>query len=276
MPELPEVETIVRTLRPSLVARTLRGIAHLRPDIVRCGTPDVPRRLQGRRVKGVNRHGKRICIQLDDQSILMIQLGMSGQLTIDEATAPVRPHTHFIVDIAGKRAGSPHLQLRYRDPRRFGGIRLCTNDDARDRLGPEPLDMRASEFAASLSRTRRAVKTALLDQALIAGIGNIYADEALFETAIHPATPANRLGPYQTTRLARAIKRVLRRAILHRGSTLRDYVDVNGQSGRFQNLHRVYGQAGNPCQRCGNRIERFVMGGRSTHFCPFCQSHKQG
>jgi formamidopyrimidine-DNA glycosylase len=138
-------------------------------------------------------------------------------------------------------------------------------------MGPEPLTLRASDLSPRLSNTRRAIKTALLDQRIIAGIGNIYADESLFESRIHPTTPANRLKPDQIKNLSRAIKLILRRAIKHKGSSLRDYVDADGESGAFQRLHRVYDRKGHPCPRCQTPIKRIVLGGRSTHFCPTCQ-----
>jgi formamidopyrimidine-DNA glycosylase len=138
-------------------------------------------------------------------------------------------------------------------------------------LGPEPLTMKAGELAAGLSKTKRAIKTALLDQKLVAGIGNIYADESLFEAGIHPKIRADKLSREQVVKLNRAIKVVLRRALRHRGSTLRDYRDANGEPGEFQKVHRVYDREGEACLVCGSKIVRVVMGGRSTHFCPKCQ-----
>ncbi|MBC8106901.1 MAG: DNA-formamidopyrimidine glycosylase, partial [Anaerolineae bacterium] len=164
-------------------------------------------------------------------------------------------------------------QIRFRDPRRFGGIFWIGNEPAPkfDDLGPEPLTVRVDALRARLTRTRRAIKNALLDQNFIAGLGNIYVDESLFEARIHPLTPANELSDAQARRLSRAIKLTLRRALRHRGSTLRDYVDANGESGAFQKLHRVYGRTNQKCRACKSPIERIVLGGRSTHFCPKCQ-----
>jgi formamidopyrimidine-DNA glycosylase len=142
-------------------------------------------------------------------------------------------------------------------------------------MGPEPLTIRPEQLARQLSRTRRAIKNALLDQNLIAGLGNIYVDESLFGAQIHPLARADRLTADQIRRLSRAIKSTLRRALRHRGSTLRDYVDAEGAAGSFQKLHRVYDREGLPCLNCGESIERIVVGARSTHFCPACQPKKR-
>jgi formamidopyrimidine-DNA glycosylase len=274
MPELPEVQTIVSMLQPMLVGRKFLTVRLLRQDIHH--PPDAPlvSLLTGRRVREVARRGKRIILALDLGATLCIRLGMTGRLTIEDAEAAARPHTHLVIELTRLATDNSlrHLELRFSDPRRFGGLswheRGETLDDG---LGPEPLEIRPADLAQLLGRTRRAIKTALLDQRLIAGIGNIYADEALFGAGIHPRTPANRLAAHQAHQLCRAIKATLRRAIRHGGSTIRDYADVNGQSGRFQDLHEVYGRAEQPCRRCGTSVQRIILGGRSTHFCPKCQ-----
>jgi len=275
MPELPEVETVVRTLIPRLRGRTFATLRHLRPDMLRPANTDFASLLPGRRVERITRRGKRILIHLDSGDTLAIHLGMTGQLTVEPSTVPIKPHTHLILELADTNAHSiePSIAtLRFRDPRRFGSLTWISADSASDdTLGPEPLSLRSQQLARLLSHTRRAIKTALLDQSLLAGLGNIYADEALFHAQIHPTTPANRLTLQQVQRLNRAIKLILRRAIRHRGSSLRDYIDVNGSSGRYQNLHAVYARTGQPCRRCGSTIVRIVLGGRSTHFCSNCQ-----
>jgi formamidopyrimidine-DNA glycosylase len=167
------------------------------------------------------------------------------------------------------------MEMRFRDARRFGGIFWLGSRRAEDgSIGPEPFVMRGAALAARLARTKRAIKNVLLDQSVIAGLGNIYADEALFEAAIHPLHRADWLNGEQVRRLNRAIKLTLRRALRDRGSTLRDYVDANGASGGFQKLHRVYGRAGKPCVRCHRAIARLVLGVRSCHFCPNCQRRR--
>ncbi len=189
---------------------------------------------------------------------------MTGRLMVEPPEPPRLIHTHLILDLG-------ELQLRFRDPRRFGGIFWVGQQQPDEKLGPEPLRLRATQLAQRLARTKRAVKVALLDQRFIAGLGNIYVDESLFAARIHPLTPANRLKPEQISRLNRSIKQVLRRALRHRGSTLRDYVDANGGAGAFQKLHKVYDRESSPCPSCHTPIRRIVLGGRSTCFCPKCQ-----
>jgi len=269
MPELPEVETVVRTLRPKLVGGRIASVQLSRDDIVEPRGFEFGWNTVGRRIGSVDRRGKKIVFTLDDGNRFYVHLGMSGRLTLAPHGAPLLPHTHLIFDM-GKRAIG---ELRFIDPRRFGGVWWLGRDLPTDeRMGPEPLTLRPAQLARQLSRTSRAIKTALLDQALIAGIGNIYADEALFAARIHPERPANTLNPAEISRLNRSIKAVLNRAINHRGSTLRDYRDGNGDSGAFQKLHRVYARAGQPCSVCDTPLARIVLGGRSTHFCPSCQS----
>jgi formamidopyrimidine-DNA glycosylase len=272
MPELPEVETVVRTLAPHLVGQRIAAIRHLRSDIVEPRDTDLASLLKSRRVTAIARRGKKILIRLDSDNTLCIHLGMTGRLTVEPSTEPIKPHTHLIADLSDLKSQISNRQLRFRDPRRFGGIWwLCNGEPHDTNLGPEPLTIRPTQLAQRLSKTRRAIKTALLDQRLIAGIGNIYADESLFHSGIHPTIPANHLNREQVFRLNRAIKLILRRAINHRGSSLRDYVDADGEEGGFQLLHRVYDRKGKPCVRCKTPIKRIVLGSRSTHFCPRCQ-----
>jgi formamidopyrimidine-DNA glycosylase len=221
----------------------------------------------------VARRAKRIVITLDHCERFYVHLGMTGQLTAESPDAPVRAHTHVVIGIerSGKK-DTEVVEVRFRDPRRFGGVFWLGCEDAERGLGPEPLTLRPGRFAKLLAGTRRAIKVALLDQRLVAGLGNIYADEALFLAAIHPLKPANTLTADEIGRLNRAIKRTLRGAIRHRGSTLRDYVDADNEPGGYRSKHRVYDRAGEPCRGCRKGvIERIVLGGRSTHFCPRCQ-----
>ena len=270
MPELPEVQTVVTTLSPRLVGGTFRRVAHLRADIVRPRGFDLTKVVTGRTVSTIARRGKRIVLTLDDGNAFYVHLGMTGQLTIVTPATTIEPHTHFIADLTSG------VQLRFRDPRRFGGIFWlgpeASPGDAR--MGPEPLTMTPAQLAAKLSRTKRAVKNALMDQNVVAGLGNIYVDESLFAAGIHPLKRADRLKADEITRLNKAIKLTLKRAIRHRGSTLRDYVDADGERGGFQNLHRVYAREGEPCRGCDAPLKRIVLGGRSTHFCPKCQRRR--
>ena len=268
MPELPEVQTVVNTLSPHLVGRTIRRVVHLRADIVEPAGFDLVNHLLGRRVESIHRRAKRIVMALDDQNQLYIHLGMTGRLTVEPPDQERLIHTHLVLDI-GQR------ELRFRDPRRFGGIFWLGREACDQDLGPEPLTLRVDQLTKCLSSTTRAIKNALLDQTVIAGLGNIYVDESLFAAGIHPLTPADQLKPDQIARLNRSIKNVLRRALKHRGSTLRDYVDAEGGKGAFQRLHKVYDRQGHPCPICRRPITRIVLGGRSTCFCIKCQPLKR-
>jgi formamidopyrimidine-DNA glycosylase len=265
MPELPEVQTVVNTLIPHLVGRRVRKVTHLREDMVTPEEFDFSGTIRGRTIRSLYRRGKRIVFALDDGNLFFIHLGMTGRLTVEDARAGVLPHTHLIADIGDRQ------QLRFRDPRRFGEIRWLGCSDCDEKMGVEPLTMRTSQLATKLAKTKRVIKNALMDQSVIAGLGNIYVDESLFDSRIHPLAPADQLTPAEVVRLSKSIKRVLRRAIRHRGSTLRDYADADGKAGAFQRLHRVYNREGDPCASCRRKIHRIVVGGRSTHFCPHCQ-----
>ena len=301
MPELPEVQTIVDTLRPGLLHRQIVGLPSLRPDIVTPPDLDLKSQLVGRSVTDVTRRGKRIVFTLDDGNRFYINLGMSGRLTLETEDALVQKHTHIIMLLGDEtkfrmmndecrmktRKGTkrqtalPHSSfivqassLRFRDPRRFGGIWWLGQNSPAGDMGPEPLLIRPAQLMRRLARTTRAIKNVLLDQTVLAGIGNIYADESLFLARIHPLIPAEQLTHAEVKRLTRAIKLTLRRALRHRGSTLRDYVDADGVKGAYQKQHRVYDQKGRPCHNCKTPIARIVLGGRSTHFCPNCQRER--
>lgn len=264
MPELPEVQTVVNTLRPRLIGRRIDAVRLLRRDIVHPAGVDLPRRLLRRTITSIERRGKRIVVTLDDENRLYFHLGMSGRMTIEPVGSPRLSHTHLTLRVG-------EIDIRFRDPRRFGGVFWMGAGCCDENMGPEPLALSPRQLHERLSRTTRAVKNALLDQTLIAGLGNIYVDESLFEAGIHPQTRGCDLASAQSAALNRAIKTVLRRALRHRGSTLRDYADANGQAGAFQKLHRVYARANRPCCRCKSPIQRITLGGRSTHFCPTCQ-----
>jgi len=266
MPELPEVQTVVTSLR-RIVGRRIDRVVHVRSDMVNPPGADLADLLNGRVISDVTRRGKRIVFHLDDGNRFFIHLGMSGRLTIEPSDAALGPHTHLILQLAAP----DDAQLRFRDPRRFGEIRWLGNESGDEKMGSEPLEMRADALAMRLRGTKRAIKNALMDQRVVAGLGNIYVDESLFAAGIHPLMRADKLSADQIASLTKAIKRVLRRAIRHRGSSLRDYVDAEGSKGAFQKLHSVYGREGEPCRTCQSPISRIVLGGRSTHFCATCQ-----
>jgi formamidopyrimidine-DNA glycosylase len=196
---------------------------------------------------------------------------MTGQFRVFDPGAPVQDHTHLIFTLDGGR------ELRFRDPRRFGSATLYTATTELDafftsaRLGPEPFDLDPTEWRATLSRTKRCLKALLLDQRAVAGVGNIYADEALFEAKLHPTRRADALSAAEAERLRKSVTVVLRRAIDKRGTSIRDYLDGNGRRGGYQEERRVYDRTGEPCRRCATLIECVRLAGRSTHFCPHCQ-----
>jgi formamidopyrimidine-DNA glycosylase len=266
MPELPEVETVVRTLRPRVAGARIENVPKIRQDMVRPTGVDLAGRLIGHSIASVIRRGKKIVFRLETGEQFYVHLGMSGRLSLEAPGSALRSHTHLIVETS---AG----EMRFVDPRRFGGIFWLGLDVPPDEgLGPEPLTLRPKRLARVLAHSKRPIKNALLDQRLLAGLGNIYADEALHRAGIHPLTLASGLSLDQIGRLNRGIKIVLRRALRHRGSTLRDYRDANGVPGNFQKLHRVYDREGKACLNCKTPIVRIVLGGRSACFCPKCQA----
>ena len=276
MPELPEVETVVRGLRLSLPGRSVVEVRFGKTDFVD-NPAEIAERLPGMTVAGVTRMGKFICIALEaggaqatpvSPIYFIIHLGMTGQLTVIRSAESVPPHTHgfFVLDDG--------RELRYTDVRRFGRMLLVQESALADftgQLGKEPLEISAEEFYRSFGSRRARVKALLLDQKVLRGIGNIYADESLFRARLHPARIAENLTKKQLLALHRMVRQVLEEAILSRGSSISDYVDSDGNRGKFQLRHRVYQREGKPCFRCKAKIRRVIVAGRSSHFCPRCQ-----
>ncbi|HTU17147.1 MAG TPA: bifunctional DNA-formamidopyrimidine glycosylase/DNA-(apurinic or apyrimidinic site) lyase [Gemmataceae bacterium] len=273
MPELPEVETVVRDLQPCLTGRRLASVRQTSRHSLRTRwRPAWNAAVAGQRVASVARRGKWILVALENGSVLVVHLGMTGQLTLVPAATALADHTHLIFTLDDGAE-----QLRFRDIRRFGSVTLFPNRQTLEdhftaaRLGPEPFDLDAAYWRQALAGTKRSLKAVLLDQQVVAGVGNIYADEALFEARLHPALRGCDLDARAATHLRRAIATVLRRAIQRRGSSIRNYVGGSGLQGAYQNEFRVYGRAGEPCPRCGAVIECRRLAGRSSHFCPRCQ-----
>ena len=276
MPELPEVETIVRGLRTVLPGHTIVSVRLGKTDFIE-DPAALSELLPGRRIERVERLGKFIQLQLsagsgtknaDGQMNLVIHLGMTGWLGVRRPEDPVAPHTHAFFELEDGR------ELRYTDIRRFGQILLVPGGKIAafsERLGKEPLEISASEFHARLAGRRARIKALLLDQSIFRGIGNIYADESLWQARIHPARLAARLNSADLARLRKAIRRILQHAIEDRGSSISNFVDAEGQPGEYQQRHRAYGREGKPCFRCGSKIRRGNVAGRSSYFCPRCQ-----
>lgn len=271
MPELPEVETIVRGLRPDLQGRVILTAEVDWPRTV--ATPTVEtfrRRIAGQRIETVNRRGKYIILQLSGGDQLLIHLKMTGGLQVMSSDATSGKHVRAVFRLDDGR------QLWFRDTRKFGRLHLTADPDTVvGELGPEPLadDFTLEAFAVLLRRRRGRLKPLLLNQRFIAGLGNIYADEALFAAGLHPQRTADTLNDAEIAALYHAVRRVLCQGIENRGTTLNDrsYRDATGEEGDNQAHLRVYGRAGQPCARCGASVQRIVLGGRSTHFCPQCQ-----
>jgi len=228
----------------------------------------------GRKVLGLRRRGKMILVDCGGDRSLLIHLKMTGQLLFRPVHDVPDKHTHFILRF--RHQGG---ELRFRDVRKFGFIRcLRTSEVGECRelkvLGPEPLDLDFPSFQKIIRSRRGRLKSLLLNQEVMAGIGNIYADEILFEARLHPLAPAHRLKQEECRRFWRAMRLILKKAITARGSSIRDFLDPEGKEGEYQNSHKVYGRHAEACPRCGHEIERVRIGGRSTFFCPRCQRRR--
>jgi formamidopyrimidine-DNA glycosylase len=273
VPELPEVEVTRRQIEKALRGRGISHVETTRDSYFFLTPPaQLRRRLHGRRVTDLTRVGKYLLALLDDGSRLLLHLGMTGQLRVAEGASGMRrrdPHVHLVLlfDDAGPA-------VTFRDARKFGKVQWLAPGarSARlERLGVDALGVRAADLRAATGTRRAAIKSVLLDQSVLAGVGNIYADEALFLAGIRPMRAARRLTHADCERLARALRRVLREAIRKGGSSISDYVRPDGSGGAYQDRHRVYGRAGASCVRCRERIRRVVLGARSTCYCPRCQ-----
>lgn len=252
----------------------VESVRLLRRDVVKHGPRALERVLVRKRVHQIRRHGKRIIWEFDPDTVLNIHLGMTGNLVLVPASSPVVRHTHLRVRFDGVDD-----ELRFRDARRFGGVWL-SDGDGHGRggrfsraLGPDALAIRLPQFRELLDRDRQ-IKALLMDQQAIAGMGNIYCDESLHRSGIHPLTPASTLTEEAVRRLLGSIRSVLRSAIRAGGSSLRDYRDADDQEGWFQIRHRVYDREGLPCRKCGATVRRIVVASRSTWFCPRCQRRR--
>ena len=273
MPELPEAETIVRGLRPAIVGRTIRATEAIHLDVLRQPRRRFADRVRGRTVIGVERRGKNVLIRLDEDRVVAVNLGMTGRLLpVLEGGARPRDSSHPAVRFRFQGGGA----LVFDDTRRFGTVECLSAAEWRERslrMGPEPLELSftAEALHASLAASRAPVRSWLLDQRKVAGVGNIYANEALHRAGIHPERLARTVDRKHAGALHRGIRRVLQAAIDNGGTTIRDYRTASGDSGRYARRLRVYGRDGEPCGRCGSEIRRIVFGGRSAFFCPGCQ-----
>lgn len=271
MPELPEVETTRRGIEPWLVGRRIESL-RVREWRLRWRVPkSLPAKLGGKRIRAVGRRAKYLLIETEAGTLIW-HLGMSGSLRILDAAAPALAHDHVDLVLDSGRC------LRFNDPRRFGCLLFTTGDPARHKLlaglAVEPLsDDFTGDALWSRARGRRAsIKSFIMDSRVVAGVGNIYASEALFRAGIRPGLAASRVSRARMAALVRSIREVLTEAIGVGGTTLRDYVDASGMPGYFRQRLFVYERAGKPCRRCKTPIRQFVQGQRSTYWCPHCQS----
>lgn len=271
MPELPEVETVVAGLRRVIVGQRIARARLLTRQLKRVNPKNFSEQVSGKTIRAVQRKGKQIIFELSDGWILWLHFRMTGKLWLlglDE------PETKF--DAAAFELQPLGKKLVFYDQRRFGRLKLLRKEELGRfkeyaRLGPDALEVSANEFAERLKKRKRMLKPLLLEQTAISGLGNIYADESLFLAKLHPAATSFRLSKEKLSRLYASMRKVLARAIRAGGSSIRDYSALDGRRGYFQIEHKVYQRTGLPCPVCGGKIQRIVMGQRSTHFCPRCQ-----
>jgi formamidopyrimidine-DNA glycosylase len=286
MPELPEVETVARGLRQAILGRRILSVTLGKTDFID-DPAALEQHLPGRRIEAVERYGKFMLLRLSavhgesrassngdgEPASLLVHLGMTGQIASSPAGRPLEKHTHVCLLLDDGR------ELRYTDARRFGRIAYLTNALLADELigfGADPLEVGKEEFAERICIRRARVKALLLDQSVLRGVGNIYADESLWKAKIHPARLGAKLSGKEAEKLRRALQDILQKAIVLRGSSISDFLDVEGEPGEYQRHHRAYGREGKNCYRCKTAIRRAVVAGRSSYFCPRCQPSPRG
>jgi formamidopyrimidine-DNA glycosylase len=283
MPELPEVETVARGLQLSVVGRRIVSVTLRKTDFMDDPTA-IERELPGAKIERVERYGKFMLLQLvggtaeqitsggssaeNRSRALLVHLGMTGSLTTHFAEQPLGKHTHVLFGLDDGR------ELRYTDARRFGRMAYLAGETLAAelrRFGADPLLVSAEELAVRIRGSKARIKALLLDQSVLRGVGNIYADESLWSARLHPARSGASLTVKEVELLRRMLQRILRKAIELRGSTISDFVDGDGLAGEYQQHHKVYGRDGKKCLRCGGKIKWMLVAGRSSHYCPICQ-----
>ncbi len=286
MPELPEVETVVRSLARTVLGDTIESVwLSSKPEPLKSPAAEIERTLRHARIAGVRRMGKHIVIELEKSrpganqrraakklspfpnhsAQFIVHLGMTGQLLVSRPEQEIEKHTHLVAQLASGR------ELRFVDPRRFGRLAVHARDGFQTE-GVEPLDVGFEIFSNLFRKRKTPIKSALLNQKLLRGVGNIYADESLFRAGVRPRRRAAALTRSELRRLYDSIQQVLTQAIAAGGSSVSDYVNAEGEPGFFQFEHRVYGREGEPCRVCRTPIKRVVIAGRSSHYCPRCQA----
>lgn len=289
MPELPEVETVVRGLQKRVVGETIESVwIGDKSNLLKSTPQEITRVLEGARIVGVRRMGKHIVIDVEVKPRVsakrgrgiaktateataaksaqwIVHLGMTGKMLVTSPEAETEKHTHLVAQLASGR------EVRFVDPRRFGKIWVHESDEGFATAGTEPLHISLDDFAKLFRGRKTPIKSALLNQKLLRGVGNIYADESLFRAGIRPRRRAASLTRDDLRRLHATVQEVLKEAIAAGGSSVSDYVSTDGERGFFQMQHRVYGREGEPCLVCGKPVKRIVVAGRGTHYCAKCQ-----
>ena len=286
MPELPEVETVARGLRQTILGRRILSVTLGKTDFID-DPAALEQHLPGRQIEAVERYGKFMLLRLSAAysetraaangdaapASLLVHLGMTGQITPTSAAQPLERHTHVCLLLDDGR------ELRYTDARRFGRIAYLTKALLAEELtgfGADALEVSKEEFADRICGRRARIKALLLDQTVLRGVGNIYADESLWRAKIHPGQLGTKLSRRQAETLRRVLQDILRKAIVLRGSSISDFLDAEGQPGEYQRHHRAYGREGKNCYRCKTRIRRAIVAGRSSYFCARCQPSPRG
>ncbi len=265
MPELPEVETVVRGLEKELTGRTILHVHIDRPLVVKSPLTVFSAGLIGKKVAAISRHGKAIFWTLSDNTYVKLHLGMSGSLLFRPKNAPPDPYVRVWFELDDSKSN-----LAFRDVRQFGRVALAREPREKN-WGPDAWKATSREIFLAIRKKRGMIKHALMNQNVIAGLGNIYVDESLHAAKIHPKKKIERLKDQTLQNLCSVVKDVLRRAIQARGTSFRDYVNTAGERGDFKGLLKVYGHKGKPCFVCGTPIRKIVVASRGTHFCPSCQ-----
>lgn len=286
MPELPEVETVARGLRRTVVGRRIVSVRLGKTDFID-DPAALEQHLPGRQIEAVERYGKFMLLRLSPVSVgasppangdaapaaLLVHLGMTGQIAPNPAAQPAEKHTHAFFMLDDGR------ELRYTDARRFGRLAYLEAESLAEELralGGDPLEISREEFVQQTRSRRTRIKALLLDQRFLRGVGNIYADESLWRAKIHPARRGATLSKEQAVTVHRVLREILKKAIVLRGSSISDFLDAEGQPGEYQRHHRAYGREGEGCYRCGRAIRRAIVAGRSSYFCPKCQPPPRG
>ena len=272
MPEMPEVETVRRTLLPLIKGKTIKEVTVWYPKIITGDAKEFARQLTGKKIENIDRYAKYLLIRLSDNLTIVSHLRMEGKYRLVKINTKKDKHDHVQIVFKDNSA------LRYNDVRKFGRMQLIKTGTEKEKTGisklgaePNSAAFTVSYLQNGLARKKKNIKNTLLDQSIVAGLGNIYVDEVLWETKIHPLSQANTIPAEKIAQLHDNINSLIELAIAERGTTIHTYLDANGKTGGFQKMLQVYGHKGEPCVRCGTPLEKIKVNGRGTTFCPKCQ-----